>query len=132
MRVPAKFFRLLFSSAALWIAVPPVRHARAQAPPPNEPPQIHVTVNRVNVPVTVTDSDGHPVPGLHRDDFHIFDNGIEQPITDFASVEESTQVVLLIESGPAVLFLAKNHVLAADAFLRSMPAADSVAMARST
>ena len=37
------------------------------------------------------------------------------------SVEESTQVVLLIESGPAVLFLAKDHVLAADAFLRSIP-----------
>src|SRR5450631_4040839 len=132
MRVPAKFFRLLFISATLWIAASPVRHAQAQTPPLNEPAQIRVTVNRVNVPVTVTNSDGHPVAGLHREDFHIFDNGIEQPITDFATVEQSTQVVLLIESGPAVLFLAKNHVLAADAFLRSMPAADSVAIASYT
>jgi VWFA-related protein len=39
---------------------------------------------------------------------------------------------LLIESGPAVLFLAKDHVLAADAFLQSIPAADPVAIASYT
>src|SRR5450631_1424057 len=132
MRVPAKFFRLLFISATLWIAASPVRHAQAQTPPLNEPAQIRVTVNRVNVPVTVTNSDGHPVAGLHREDFHIFDNGIEQPITDFAPVEQSAQVILLVESGPAVLFLAKNHVLAADAFLQSIPSADPVAIASYT
>jgi Ca-activated chloride channel homolog len=72
------------------------------------------------------------VAGLGREDFHVFDNGVEQPITDFAPVEQSTQVVLLIESGPAVLFLAKEHVLAADALLQSVPAADPVAIASYT
>jgi Ca-activated chloride channel family protein len=122
--------RSLLCSALVCIAIAPFTQTldpgQAQAPP------IRVTVNRVNVPVAVSDSDGHPVGGFHREDFHIFDNGIEQPITDFAPVEQSTQVILLIESGPAVLFLAKDHVLAADAFLESIPAADRVAIASYT
>jgi Ca-activated chloride channel family protein len=120
--------RSLLCSALLYTVIVSVAHSQDQVPTP----PIRVTVNRVNVPVTVTDSEGHPVGGLHREDFHIFDNGIEQPITDFAPVEQSTQVVLLIESGPAVLFLAKDHVLAADAFLRTIPAADPVAIASYT
>src|SRR5258707_9726753 len=107
----------LLCSALLYTVIVSVAHSQDQAPTP----PIRVTVNRVNVPVTVSDSDGHPVGGLHREDFHIFDKGVEQPITDFAPVEQSTQVVLLIESGPAVLFLAKDHILAADAFLRTIP-----------
>ena len=118
----------LLCSALLFTATALLAQPQDQVPTP----PIRVTVNRVNVPVTVTDSDGHPVGGLHREDFHIFDNGVEQPITDFAPVEQSTQVVLLIESGPAVLFLAKDHVLAADAFLQSIPAADRVAIASYT
>jgi Ca-activated chloride channel homolog len=118
--------------AILWLAASRCAFAQSQAPAQNESAPIRVAVNRVNVPVTVTDSDGQQVKELRREDFHIFDNGVEQPITDFASVEESTQVVLLIESGPAVLFLAKDHVLAADAFLRSIPATDRVAIASYT
>ncbi len=92
-------------------------------------PPIRVTVNRVNVGVTVTNSAGHFVSGLRRKDFHVFDNGVEQPITDFLSIEEPAQIVLLIESGPAVLLLGKDHVRAADALLASVSPADRVAIA---
>lgn len=120
--------RCLLCPVFLCFAATPLVQTQDQV----QAPAIRVTVNRVNVAVRVTDSDGRLVEGLHREDFHIFDNGIEQPLSDFASVEQSTQVVLLIESGPAVLFLAKDHVLAADAFLRSIPAADRVAIASYT
>jgi Ca-activated chloride channel family protein len=132
MRFPGPFVRKLANYAVLWMTATPIALAQAPEPVQTEPPPIRVTVNRVNVPVTVTDSDGRLVEGLRREDFHIFDNGVEQPITDFAPVEQSTQVVLLVESGPAVLFLAKDHVLAADAFLRSIPPADRVAIASYT
>ena len=92
-------------------------------------PPIRVAVNRVNVGVTVTDSSRHFVEGLRREDFHVFDNGVEQPVTDFLPIEEPAQLVLLIESGPAVLFLAKNHLFAADALLTSISPADRVAIA---
>jgi Ca-activated chloride channel family protein len=132
MHFPGLFVRKLACYAVLWIAVGSRALAQTPEPAQTESPPIRVAVNRVNVPVTVTDSDGHLVEGLHREDFHIFDNGVEQPVTDFAPVEQSTEVVLLVESGPAVLFLAKDHVLAADAFLRSIPAADRVAIASYT
>ncbi len=99
----------------------------AQAQQPTPP--IRVTVNRVNVGVTVTDSAGHFISGLRREDFHVFDNDAEQPITDFLPIEEPAQLVLLIESGPAVYFLGQGHFRAADTLLTSISPADRVAVA---
>ncbi len=97
---------------------------------PQQPKQtIHVSVDRVNVGVIVTDHSGHFVEGLRREDFHVFDNGTEQPLTGFASIEEPAQVLFLIESGPAVLFLGKNHLHSADSLLKSLAVNDRVAIA---
>jgi VWFA-related protein len=92
-------------------------------------PPIRVTVNRVNVSVTVTDSAGHFISGLGRQDFQIFDNNIEQPITDFLPIEEPSQLLLLIESGPAVYFLGQDHFRAADTLLASIAPSDPLAVA---
>lgn len=92
-------------------------------------PPIRVTVNRVNVGVTVTDSVGHFIAGLHSEDFQIFDNDVDQPITDFLSIEEPAQLLLLIESGPAIYFLGQGHFRAADTLLTSISPADRVAVA---
>ncbi len=100
-------------------------YAQSQEPVP----PIRVTVNRVNVGVTVTDSTGHFIAGLRREDFQLFDNGIEQPITDFLPIEEPAQLLLLIESGPAVYFLGQGHFRAVDTLLTSISPADRVAVA---
>ena len=92
-------------------------------------PKIQVTVDRVNVGVMVTGRDGHFVDGLERKDFRIFDNGVEQPITDFLSVTEPAQVLLFIESGPAVVFLGRDHLHAADQLLDNLASDDRVAIA---
>lgn len=92
-------------------------------------PPLKVSVNRVNVGVTVTDSRGRFVSGLSRKDFRIFDNGVEQPIADFLPVEEPAQFLLLIESGPSVFLFAGSHILAADALLTSVAPDDWVAIA---
>jgi len=94
-----------------------------------QPPPIRVSVNRVNVGVTVTDSAGHFVEGLRREDFQVLDNDVEQPVTDFLPIEEPAQLLLLIESGPAVLFLSKSHLLAADTLLTALAPTDRVAIA---
>lgn len=90
---------------------------------------IRVSVDRVNVGVIVTDHSGHFVEGLRREDFRVYDNGIEQPLTGFAAIEEPAQVLLLIESGPAVHLLGKNHVHASDTLLRNLSPSDRVAIA---
>lgn len=43
-----------------------------------------VEVSIVNVDAVVIDKQGHRVQGLRRDDFEIFENGVRQPITNFA------------------------------------------------
>jgi len=87
-------------------------------------------VDRVNVGVIVTDSRGHFVEGLRREDFHLFDNSVEQPISDFVAVEAPAQVLLLIEAGPAVYLLEGGHLQAAHALLSGLSSGDRVAVVK--
>jgi Ca-activated chloride channel homolog len=91
---------------------------------------IHVSVNRVNVGVIVTDSRGKFVGGLQRESFHVFDDGVEQPITDFASIDQPAQVLMLIEAGPAVYFLESGHIRASHALLEGLSAGDRIAVVK--
>lgn len=97
--------------------------------PPVQAPPLRVSVNRVSLGVTVSDGSGRFVHDLKRRDFRIFDDGREQAIADFLPTEEPAQVLLLIESGPAVLFFAKSHVLAAERMVASLAPDDRVAIA---
>jgi Ca-activated chloride channel family protein len=104
--------------------------AQDQAPAAVANQTIHVNVERVDVGVIVTNANGKFVQGLQREDFHVFDNGVEQPIAEFATVDEPAQILLLVEAGPAVYFLQDAHIFAADAMLRGLSLADRVAIAR--
>ncbi len=104
--------------------------AGAQENPQLPKQTIQVSVDRVSVGVIVTDSGGRFVEGLRREDFRIFDNGIEQPITGFAAVEEPAQVLLLIEAGPAVYLLEGGHLQAAVALLNGLSKDDRVAVVK--
>ncbi len=97
---------------------------------PTAPPQtIRISVTRVNVGVIVTNARGNFVEGLRREDFRIFDNDAEQPITEFASVDDPAQVLLLVEAGPAVYFLQDVHLYTASALLQGLSPGDRVAVA---
>jgi Ca-activated chloride channel homolog len=98
--------------------------------PAQSPPNIRINVDRVNVGVVVTDSRGQFVGGLHREDFHLFDNGVEQSISDFLSVDEPAQVLLLVEAGPAVYLIEGGHLQAIHALLDGLSPGDRVAIAR--
>jgi VWFA-related protein len=91
---------------------------------------IRVSVDRVNVGVIVTDSRGKFVEGLTRENFRVLDNGVEQTLTDFAAIEEPAQVLLLIESGPAVYLLEAGHLRAARALLDGLSTGDRLAVVK--
>jgi Ca-activated chloride channel homolog len=110
------------------LALQPLARAQEPVAAPTEP--IRISVDRVNVGVIVTDPQGNFIGGLRREDFHIFDDGVEQPITDFASITEPAQVLLLVEAGPAVYFLEASHVRAAHALLEGLSAGDRVAVVK--
>jgi VWFA-related protein len=52
---------------------------------PSAPQPLRVTSRLVQVTVTVQDEDGHPVTGLTKDDFKIFDQGKPQQIAAFSA-----------------------------------------------
>lgn len=108
----------------------PILRAPAQENPAPQPEPIRVSVDRVNVGVIVTDSRGKFVEGLRREEFHVFDDGVEQPITDFAAMREPAQVLLLVEAGPAVYFLEASHLQAAQALLNGLSTGDRVAVVK--
>jgi Ca-activated chloride channel homolog len=120
------FASLLLSQRVLSRALPtsPAPAAAQQSEP------IRVSVDRVNLGVLVTDSSGKFVEGLQRENFHIFDNGVEQPITDFLNVEEPAQALVLIEAGPAVYLLEGSHLRAAQQFLSGLSPDDRVAVVK--
>jgi len=92
-------------------------------------PAIRVDVNVVTVPVTVSDARGDFVGGLHRENFRLLVDGETQPIDYFAAEEEPAQVLLLVETGPAVYLLRDEHFFAAAALLDGLAPADRVAVA---
>jgi Ca-activated chloride channel homolog len=104
----------------------------AKAQEQNAAPQqtIRISVERVNVGVIVTDGRGKLVEGLERASFRVADNGAEQAITDFASIEQPGQVLLLVEAGPAVYLLQDAHLFVADTLLGGLSAGDRVALVR--
>jgi VWFA-related protein len=109
-----------------------IPHARAQEQQPANPSAgaIRVSVDRVNIGVIVTDSHGAFVAGLRPEDFQVFDDGVEQPITDFAPIDEPAQVLMLVEAGPSVYFLEAGHERATHAMLAGLSAGDRIAVAK--
>jgi Ca-activated chloride channel family protein len=87
-----------------------------------------LTVNTalVAVPVTVMDRNGHYVPNLTRRDFHIFENGAEQRIAYFATVDAPFTVVLLIDTSGSTHFKIEEMQSAAINFINQLKDQDRV------
>ncbi len=110
----------------------PAARANGQETPVATTQTIQVKVARVNVGVVVTDRKGKFVEGLPREAFHAFDNGAEQPISEFTPIEVPGQVLLLVEAGPAVYFLRDANLFAANTMLNGLSDQDRVAVVRYT
>lgn len=52
----------------------------------------------ISVPVSVSDREGHYISGLKKEDFTIYQDGIEQKITFFATYDEPLNVALLLDT----------------------------------
>src|SRR5436309_3645515 len=80
----------------------------AEAPPPPPPPKpkkiegmpdysIHVDVPLVTVPVMVTTKNGQFISNLKKENFRIFEDGVQQNINDFKIEQAPITAVMLIE-----------------------------------
>jgi Ca-activated chloride channel homolog len=78
---------------------------------------VRVETNLVTVPVAVMDRGGKFITDLRREDFHIYENGVEQQVAFFAPVEQPFTVVLLLDTSPSTKFRLKDIQDAAIAFI---------------
>ena len=70
---------------------------------PSKPAEKDQTVIRANVemvslPVVVSDRQGRRITNLKKEDFQVFENGIEQEIAGFGATDEPVDVALLLDT----------------------------------
>jgi VWFA-related protein len=101
-------------------------------PPANDEPVeeeddvIKVETNLVTMPVSVLDRDGRFIGGLQQRDFQIFENGVQQKVEYFQSVEQPFTVILLIDVSPSTQFQIDEIQDAAIAFVNQLRPGDKV------
>lgn len=105
----------------------PAPSHESTAPAPQA--KLKVRVSLVKVDTSMVDAHGKFVEGLQKENFRIFDNGVEQPITFFASTDAPAQVLVLIETSPAVSLVRSQHLDAAYSLLDGLAPDDRVALA---
>jgi VWFA-related protein len=87
---------------------------------------VRVETNLVTMPVSVLDREGRFIAGLQQKDFRIFENGIEQKVEYFQSVEQPFTVVLMIDVSPSTAFQIDEIHDGAIAFVDQLRPADNV------
>jgi Ca-activated chloride channel family protein len=63
---------------------------------------LRVDVNLVLIPVMVTDPYERPVQGLRKSDFHVFEDGVEQEISQFFSEEEPISIGIVLDASASM------------------------------
>jgi Ca-activated chloride channel family protein len=97
-----------------------------QAPP--EPTQYKIVseVKLVMLDVAVRDFRGNVVSGLRQDNFHVFDNGKEQPISVFSGEDAPVTLGLVIDHSGSMKSRREDAVLSAFALVRESNSKDEV------
>ena len=81
IRIAAALLALAFP---LLLPSPAQEHKHA---PPQDAASLKLSTDLVSLSVTVTDKKGQAITGLKREDFKVYENGVEQPISFFSSEE---------------------------------------------
>lgn len=85
---------------------------------------LRVDVPLVLIPVHVTTPLGASVTGLKRDQFHLYEDGVEQKITHFASEDAPISIGLLFDASGSMRNKIRKSSEAAAAFFRTANADD--------
>ena len=87
---------------------------------------IRFDTSLVTVPVTVLDRNGRYVPQLRRENFRLYENGLEQKIAYFATTDSPFTVVLLIDTSGSTQWRLDDIQDAAINFTSKLKTTDSV------
>ena len=117
-----------------------IASAQSQDPPtPRATPQqaeqeidpddvISVSTTEVLLPVTVRDRSGRLVTGLTRKDFRVFENGIEQSLSDLSLRKVPVDVVLMIDASSSAANNLDDFRVAAEGFAAHLDGNDRISL----
>jgi VWFA-related protein len=89
---------------------------------------IKVDVPLVNLDVLVTTKEGQFVPGLHKENFKISEDGVQQTITNFNQATAPITAVLLVEFASTNYFFVRDAVIGSYTFAQTLKKDDWVAV----
>jgi VWFA-related protein len=120
------FLRAAFS-AVFCLLIIPVALVAQQADGNVQQP-LQVTTDMVQIGVSVLATGGDFVSGLQRKNFRVLDGGVERPLMFFAPTDAPAQILVMVETSPAVYLIQSQHIAAAYALLDGLGPDDQVAL----
>ncbi|HEV2419315.1 MAG TPA: VWA domain-containing protein [Terriglobia bacterium] len=118
-------------------AVPPKRNAPPPEPAPSantqkiNPNQVYTlstTTNLVNVDVRVEDNSGDPIKNLQKTNFQVYDDGVQQTVTNFGQSQAPMTICMVVEFSNEYWPLVYQSLTSAYAFIQVMQPKDYVAV----
>ena len=87
---------------------------------------IRINTTLVTLPVSVTDRDGRYIPNLRKEDFRLWEDGVEQNVAIFSSVDKPFSVVLMLDTSGSTRFRLTDIQDAAITFVNQLRQDDRV------
>jgi VWFA-related protein len=87
---------------------------------------LHVDTDLVVIPAQIYSRDGKSVAGLKKEEFKIFENGVEQQLAYFTNEEQPFTVALVLDMSYSSLFKLEDIQAAAFAFVNQLRENDKV------
>src|SRR6059036_2200047 len=104
-----------------------------KAPPksdqqPPQVPSLSIDVDLISFDVVVTDQSGNPISGLEKKRFRVFDDDVEQNVTNFSPADAPLTVVVLAEFSDTFGYYFDDVVGPAAGFINSLRRDDWAAL----
>jgi len=87
---------------------------------------IKVNTTLVTLPVSVMDRDGRYIPNLKKEDFRLWEEGVEQDVAFFSAVDKPFSLVLMIDTSGSTRFRLEDIQDAAITFVSQLRREDRV------
>jgi len=98
--------------------------SESQTSPPRAPGEFHADTTLVLVPVSVTDPSNRYVLGLDKQDFHLFEDDVEQKVINFSAEDAPLSIGLLVDTSGSMGAKLETSRRAVNEFLKTLNSAD--------
>jgi Ca-activated chloride channel homolog len=119
-------FLALVAALPFLSCIPPALQAQTSLTPEQQP--LRVATEMVKINVSVMANSGDFIAGLDQKNFRVVDNGTAQPVVFFASTDAPAQILVMVETSPAVYLIQTEHLTAAFALVDGLAPDDQVAL----